>query len=349
MTDNSITTLGNYLHQSGAKYRVFDMGRRVVKLSAAEFVGFEHAKIPYPYPIKTQALFAVVFWDPEHMDKQYVWFLRFPLDEQGLLIQAARDEFLAMLLDRVGAYMLAAKGDNSIESAVKDSPYIFKPHEEKMAAFNALVTKSLDLPASPFYDAAYAYFSGETESNDWHGLGMQGVADVAARLDEHDVSLGLIKTLPVMPNEPFTTLCTFLEHAQPNASIVEVIALQVKKELQEKEPDIVRICACLRAVSNSPVQGQVELLVKQVLKHASSQNIEVLATISGRIWPLLTIDSICQLFIEQLAHNNAGQEGFNQLIADVMYMPNLRGHIMKVLRSPERSAKLSETVGNMFA
>lgn len=349
MTDNPITTLGKFLHQSGAQYRVFDMGRRVAKLSITDFVGFENAKIAYPYPLNKQALFAIVFWDPGLIDKQYVWFLRFPLDEQGLLIQAARDEFLVMLLDRVGEYMLAAEVGKNIESALKDSPYTFDPHEEKMAAFNALVTKNLNMPASPFYDAAHAYFSGQTDKNDWQSLGMQGVADVAARLDENGLSSGLIVVLPTIPIEPFLQLCAFLENAEPKVEILEVLALRVKKELQEKKPDVTVICACLRAISNSPIQGQVELLVKLVLKHSCSQNIEILATISGRIWPLLTIDPICQLFVEQLAHNNAGQEGFNQLLADVMFMPNIRTHIMQVLRSPTRSVQLSEAVGKMFA
>ena len=49
MTTEKITTLSEFLHQSGAKYRVFDMGRRVVQLSPAEFVDFEWAKNPYPY------------------------------------------------------------------------------------------------------------------------------------------------------------------------------------------------------------------------------------------------------------------------------------------------------------
>ncbi len=129
MTAHKITTLSEFLHQSGAKYRVFDMGRRVVKLSPDEFVSFEWAKKPYPYPIQKAALFGVIFWSPAIPDKHYVWFLKFPLDEQGLLIQAARDEFLVMLLDRVGECMLAAEDGNNIEGALKDSPYTFKPRE----------------------------------------------------------------------------------------------------------------------------------------------------------------------------------------------------------------------------
>ena len=349
MADNAVTTLGKFFHQSKVQYRVFDMGRRVVKLSADQFVGFENGTKPYPYPLKKHALFGLVFWHPEHADMRYVWFLSFPLDEQGLLIQAARDEFLVTVLDRVGECMLAAENGKNIEGALKDSPYTFIPHERKMAAFNAQVTKSLNLPASSFYDAALAYFTGETDKDEWQSLGMQGLADVASRADDNETAFGLIDVLPDMPKEPFINFCSFLENVEPITGIVEILALQVRNELQEKQPDIARICACLRGVSNSPVQGQAELLVKSVLKHPCGRNIEVLATISGRIWQLLAVDSVCELFVEQLARNDAGQEGFNQLLADVMYMPNLRPHIMKVIRSPNRSAELSEAVGNMFA
>ena len=85
MSEAKITTLSEFLHQSGAKYRVFDMGRRVTKLTADEFVNFEWAKKPYPLPFQRSALFGVIFWHPEAAEKHYVWFLTFPLDEQGLL------------------------------------------------------------------------------------------------------------------------------------------------------------------------------------------------------------------------------------------------------------------------
>lgn len=348
MTTDKITTLSEFLHKSGAKYRVFDMGRRIVKLSPDQFVDFEWAKKPYPYPFKKSALFGVVFWNATKVEDHYVWFLTFPLDEQGLLIQAARDEFLVMILDRVGECMLAAENGEKIEGVLKDSPYTFKPREDRMAAFNAQVTKDLTLKPSQYYDAAYAYFTGQTERDNWQALGMQGIADFATRLDDVDETLGLIKLIPSMPAEPFMMLSTFLENAQPVAGIVEILAQRVTMELQEIEPNIAQICACLRAASNSPAQGLLELMVKHVLEHDCSRNIEILATISGRIWQVLQQDLICQLFIEQLAHNNAGQEGFSQLLADVIYMPSMRPHIMKVLRSPNRSETLSKAVGIMF-
>ncbi|NOQ93913.1 MAG: DUF3549 family protein [Methylophaga sp.] len=349
MATNNITTLNEFLHHSGAKYRIFDMGRRIVKLTPDEFVEFEFAREPYPYPFKKSALFGVVFWDPKVPYKRYVWFLKLPLDEQGLLIQAARDEFLVMVLERVGESMLAAKDGKVIESALKDSPYTFKPREDRMAGFNALVRKNLSLKPSHYYDDARDYFSGQKELDTWPSLGMQGVADVAARIDDINEILNLIRLMSRLPPEPFMMFSTFLESASPVIGIVEILAQRIKAELEEKEPNIAQICACLRAVSNSAATGLVDQMVKQVLQHPCSRDIEVLATISGRIWRILKQKSLCQLYLEQLAKNNAGQAAFSQLLADVMFMPGIRPHIMKVLRSPSRSDSLSKAVGEMFS
>lgn len=348
MTSSKITTISEFLEKSGAGYQVFDMGRRVVKINTNEFSDFEGTTKPYPYPLKQHALFAVVFWNPKAAISRYIWFLNLPLDEQGLLVQAARDEFLVMLLERVGECMLAKENSKHIQGALKDCPYTFKPREEKMAAFTAQVTKNLALRPSKYYDAALAYYTGESDIKGWQSLGMQGIADVAVRLDEVEETLGLIETLHLLPEPPFMMLATFLENAEPEAGIVDIFSQHVAMQLQEKEPNIARISACLRAVSNSPVKGLVDLMVKHVLQHDCSRNIEILATISGRIWRVLEQDLICQLFIDQLAHNSAGQEGFNNLIADVIYLPGMRPHIMRVLRSPNRSNQLSQVVGNMF-
>ena len=288
------------------------------------------------------------FWNPEQVDNRYVWFLNLPLDEQGLLVQAARDEFLVMLLERVGECMLADDDGQNIESVLKDSPYTFKPREDRMAAFNAQVTKCLAVKPSQYYDDALSYFTGKVDLKSWQSLGMQGVADVASRLDDAEETLGLIQVIPSLPLEPFIMLCTFLENAQPSAGIVEELAQRVTMELQEKQPDIQQICACLRAASNSPAKGLVDLMVKHVLEHSCSHDVEVLATISGRIWRILEQDFLCSLYVEQLANNNAGQEAFSQLLADAMYMPGIRAHIMQALRSPDRSNELTKAVGKMF-
>ena len=348
MSSHQITTLSEFLHHSGAKYSVFDMGRRVTKLCSDQFFNFESAQQAYPYPLQKSALFGVVFWSPTLPDKHYIWFLKFPLDEQGLLIQGARDEFLCMLLDRVGESMLAATGSEDIEDVLNDSPYTFTPLEEKLAAFNAKANKSLGRQPSSYYHNALNYFIGDKELNSWQSLAIQGVADVAERLNEGGDTQCLIEALPKIPERPFMVLCSFLEHVEPTIGIVETLDQQIEYELQQKEPNIEKICACLRGASNSPVRALLEQMVIKTLKDDCSKKIEILAVISGRLWQLLENSQICTLFVERLAENDADYSGFSQVLADAMFMPGLREHIMKALRCPERSDTLSKRVGEMF-
>lgn len=346
--ENPITTLSAFLEHSGAKFRVFDMGRRVAKLDSETFVLFERGHRPYLYPLQRHALFGVIFWDPQRPDNRYVWFLKLPLDEQGLLIPQARDAFLVMLLERVGESMLAAADGQKIDGALKDSPYTFTPREEKMAAFNALATYQLKLPASPYFDTAYQYFTGQTDIDNWQNLAMQGVADVAVRLNELDELQGLIQTLSKLPDLPFQTLGNFLECAQPATSLVEQLSQLLSNELQKPQPNSANVMACLRAASNSPAQGLLAGMVKQTLKQDCSRDIEILAVIGGRCWTVLKQPHLANLYCEQLALNNAGQQGFSQLLADVLYMPELREPVMQALRSKDRSNALAIAVGEMF-
>lgn len=348
MDIGQINTLGKFLRQSGAKYRVFDMGRRVCKLTPEQFVSFDNCQRPYPYPFKRFAQIGIIFWHPQHAENQYVWFLQFPLDEQGLLIPDARDAFLMMLLERLGEAMLAAADGEKIQGALQDSPYTFTPRPERMAAFNAHATYALKLPPSKYYDAAYRFFTGDLPLEKWPGLAMQGLADFAVRLDTNEGTLGLIQTLPKLPAEPFHNLCTMLENGSPEAGVVEVLAQQVDIQLQEKQPDVSRIISCLRAASNSPAKGLVERMVMQVLKHRCSREIEILAVISGRIWPALVKLSICERYLEQLAQNDAGQAGFSQLLGDLLFIPGMREPVMQALRQPKRSDALTKAVGEMF-
>ncbi len=346
--ENPITTLSAFLEHSGAKFRVFDMGRRVAKLSSEAFGQFERGHQPYPYPLQRHALFGVIFWDSQRPDNRYVWFLKLPLDEQGLLIPQARDAFLMMLLERVGESMLAAADGQKIDGALKDSPYTFTPREEKMAAFNALATYHLKLPASPYFDSAYQYFTDHTDTAHWQNLAMQGVADVAVRVNEPDELKGLIQTLPKLPDVPFQTVCNFLENAQPATSLVEQLSQLLSTELQQQQPDSAKVIACLRAASNSPAQGLLAGMVEQTLTHDCSHDIEILAVIGGRCWAVLKQPHLANLYCEQLALNNAGQPGFSQLLADLLYMPELREPVMHALRSKDRSNVLAIAVGEMF-
>ena len=348
MAQAKISNLSEFLRHSGAKYRVLDLGRRVQKIPAEFFEKIENAEIPYPTPFQRTALFGIIFWHPKAANQHYVWFLRMPLDEQGLLLQSARDEFLVMVLERVGESMLAAADGQKIQGALKDSPYTFTPREDKMAAFNAQATHQLKLPPSRYYQNAYQYFTGQQHQDRWQQLAMQGVADFAIRLNDAEQALKVAQYLPELPPVPLQTFSQFLENAEPPTVLVEALADRLKSELTVQATDSVNVVAYLRAASNTTAQGLLNDMVERVLHHDCSRDIEVLAVIGGRCWQSLKQPHLASLFCEQLAQNNAGQAGFSQLLADVLFIPDMREPMMQALRSPERSAALSAAVGEML-
>ncbi|MEX1199234.1 MAG: DUF3549 family protein [Methylophaga sp.] len=348
MAQAKISNLSEFLRQSGAKYRVFDLGRRVKKIPADVFEQIENAQLPYPAPFQRTALFGIIFWHPKAETQHYIWFLQMPLDEQGLLLQSARDEFLVMVLERVGESMLAAADGQKIQGALKDSPYTFKPREDKMAAFNAQATYQLKLPPSLYYQNAYQYFTGQQNKDNWQQLAMQGVADFAIRMNDADTALAVAKYLPELPPVPLQTLSQFLENAEPPTPLVETFANQLSETLKAPATDQDKVVAYLRAVSNAPAQGLLNQMVEQTLRHDCSQDIEVLAVIAGRCWQALKQPDLASLFCEQLAQNNAGQAAFSHLLADLLFIPDMREPMMQALRSPERSEALSVAVGEMF-
>ncbi len=348
MAQTKISNLSEFLRQSGAKYRVFDLGRRVQKIPAEIFEQFENAQLPYPTPFQRTALFGIIFWHPKAEKQHYIWFLRMPLDEQSLLLQSARDEFLVMVLERVGEFMLAAADGQKIQGALKDSPYTFNPREDKMAAFNAKATYQLRLAPSQYYHNAYQYFTGQQNKDNWQQLAMQGVADFAIRLDDAETALTVAKYLPELPPVPLQTLSQFLENAEPPTPLVAAFANQLSETLQSSEAAQLKVIACLRGVSNAPAKGLLNNMIEQTLHHDCSRDIEVLAVIAGRCWQVLKQPHLAYLFCEQLAQNNAGQAAFSQLLADLLFIPEMREPIMQALRSSERSEALSVAVGEMF-
>lgn len=346
--ENPITLLSQFMTQSHLKYRVFDMGRRVTQLSPETFLSFERCQKPYPYPFQRQALLGIIFWHDAQADYHLVWFLNFPLDEQGLLDPHSRDAFLKLLLDRVGSSMLAAAEGQKLAGALQDNPYTFTPVEQKMAAFNAKARATLKLPPSSHFPAAQRYFFGESDLSNWHALSLQGIADVAIRADEGEITLDLIEIIPKLPQAVFHSLCSFLEHAQPPAGLVEVLSQKLLIELEKPQPDVPNVIACLRAASNTPAQGLLDQMIQKTLNNKVSEHVEVLAVISGRIWPILKKPVIAQLFVERLAKNDAGQLGFSQLLADSLFMPEMRAPIMQALQHPKRSQILAHAVAIMF-
>lgn len=345
---SEIPTITEFLESTGARLRLFDMGRRIVKLSRDEFLKFERNEIPYPLPQQQQAWFGILFQEQEHEAEPFIWFLRLPLDEVGHLTVAARDDFLHRLLERVGENLQATKEGRQLEDALKDNPYCFKPRDDRMAIFHAKASRAMKQPASQYYSHARQYFSGELGWDQWSFVGYQGIADVAARLEEEDNAQLLASAIPLLPARPFEALCHCLENEEIPLPLAEALFKRAQQALEESTPDLSIVSAALRGVALTRSKTTREQLIQTVLNHPCSSNPDVLAAICGRTWEPLTDAALNLPFLERLAQNSAGQEFFNQCLSDLLYLPGMRAPLLAALRNPARSEQLGEAMGALF-
>lgn len=345
--NDSITqslTISDFLADTGARVHFYDMGRRVVEIPADVIRAFEHAETPYPQPFLQCAWLGIVFQHEGAADEHHIWFLKLPLDEQGLLVQAARDDFLR----RIAETLTAENADQ--QQALEDNPHGFTPREERMAVFHAKVSKRLGQPPSQFYEHATNYFHGETGFDQWNFVGLQGIADVAARLDEDDNEQAVIDAILQLPATPFVALCSCLENEAIDSTLAQALGARIEAELQNPTEDSGSIVAGgVRGLSHCQDLGRVIDTLKTVLNHELGHNVEVLASIAGRAWEALADPGLRFRFLENLAHCEAGQQAFDGVMADLLYLPTLRRLLLADFRSAERSAQLVAAIEAFLA
>ncbi|MGM0595183.1 MAG: DUF3549 family protein [Pseudomonadota bacterium] len=345
---NTTTTLSDFFDKSHTRYRVFDMGRGIRKIDPEHFRRFESGRQPYPFPLQQQAWLGILGWNEQDKAEQFIWFLKFPLDETAHLIQATRDDFMGQLLANLGHNIQASQEGGDLQDGLKESPYGFKPKESAMAAFHAHATASLGQPPSRFYDHAKNYFDGEPGYEQWAFVGIQGIADVAARLEQDDNLQRVVKALPQLPAPALSALCGFLENENLPTELTEALLARLRQELTAEQPDINSAATLLRAFACCPATGLRDTAIRSALESPLGENVNILAAIAARNWEALQEAELARLFVEKLAHNNLGQEAFIQLMADLLYIPGMRPSLLTQLRNPERSEALSKAVGAMF-
>lgn len=341
-TDNQPLLIDLLTHADTA-IRIYDMGRRISKLSTSQFARIERQEIPYPAPYMHEAYLGLVLWNPANASENAIWFLRLPLDERGFLAQAARDDLVNRLLQN------ASNQQNGMlegEDALKDNPFVFKPDTEKMAMFHALASRAMKRTPSQGCADAAAYLKGERDTSDWQELALQGIADALLVLkDDHHAALA--KRIAEMPDAPLATLCTQLEHIQPATDICAVLEQRIKPLLTDSSASL-QLAALLRGISNSADMELKNGIIDTLLTTAHSQEAEIAVVIATRFTDQLRSPQRLHPFLEQLATSKAGQAGFSRLVAELMFMPDLRALIMVAFRSPNRSEALSAAIGQMF-
>ena len=418
----TMSSIHQFFSDIGCHFQCYNTGRLIHAVDKQTFIDFEENNIAWQSPFLQQAWLAIVFWQEKPQTAQtqiesstcqtesstsqtesstsqksstnnhYVWFLKLPLDEQAKLNLAARDDFLRRLFEALGSYLdnvqrnkyqTTAAKLNSLETAMKDNPYGFQPKEEQMANFHAIVHKQFSLPASAYYHATQHYLSDKNNFAQWSQLGLQGIADFAARLDERykDESNEQLITdsITQLPFSPFQAFAICLENQVISSQLTQAIyhklqqalehslkaALKKEHSTSDAHLELIALCvASIKASAQSADQALQIQLLSSILNSSAGTDIEVLATIAGRCWPLIAHNEILSPFLEALANTNVinkepdytpeqetiqRQAAFNTILSDLMFIPGIRSRILEKFRSPERSEQLTQAIGAFFS
>ncbi|UTT84115.1 DUF3549 family protein [Vibrio pelagius] len=324
----TIHTLTQLLKNSGCQYEIYDLGRRIQKVDNDLFADVEQGMQPYPFPLQKQAHLAISYWNEQK--QPWIWFLKFKLDERGLLSQADIGNFLKFVLEAMGTRL---SGDMSEEQQQKlsNNPYTFKPSEDKMAVFHSQVRAELSLPTSQYYEHAQHYFTGDLGWENWQTVGLQGITDMCARLGDKQNGVAIRKALRKLPSEPLYATLGALEHATLGDKLAERIQEMANDQINSQDPDLFLLSALVRALSgaDSSITKQV---VTSVLASPRLSHQEVLIGLAGRGWHTLQDATIAEQFLLRLAQTG-NQTLFNQLFADLVMIPSLRMVLLPLLNS----------------
>lgn len=341
-TSNHISSISELLSLSDSQYRIYDIGRRVDKISKEEFEKIESAQIPYPFPSQGHAFLAIAFWQKQS-NSPYLWFIKLPLDERGLLNQGARNHFIAIIIEALGGD-LSVNPTEQQEALLKKNPYHFTPAQYKLAAINSVVSVSLKQQASSYYQPAVSYLSGEQGWDNWQQIGVQGLSDFVARLTKNNNEEILTNVIEHLPVQVLSPLCSALENVLLPAKLIEKVITLYQEA--ENENNTALALSLLRALASSTQHPFSQKFILNLLEREFISE-EALIVIAGRLWPSLANDSIISSYLEHLVKGD-DLDLFMGIFKDLVAIPSTRPLLLQAIRSPNRSSKLAHAIGKLF-
>lgn len=340
----AVEGISGFFNYLGAKARYFDLGRRIQPITRDAFERADRLESPYPFPYLRAAWLGVVFWTEENKQSPMVWSLKLPLDERNQLEPGDRDRFLQQLLLSLGSNIQAAQAGKQLSAVLDNNPYAFKLPEDRQAAFHAKVSAVLKRPASRFQAATLEYLQNPTQDG-WQNLGIQGLADVAARWQVHEKLL--LNSLPQLPPPAFIGLAQLLEHEAVTAKLAQALINRLIDEVAQPSPNQALVAAAIRGLSFSQATGLRQQALIKALALLQEANVEVVAAVASRCPEDLANAELGMQFLELLA--SLGHENFIRVLTDLLALPELRPNLLEALRQPNRSATLAGAIGEFFS
>lgn len=325
----------------------YDVGRHISKITPQQAIQFDKKQQPYPYGFRKHAWLACVLAEKEAKSEAVIWFLHMPLDETGCLNLGTRDHFIKTIVDKI-----MNKGtEKGLNEALEDNPYAFKPDQERLASFHAILARDLKQAPSSFYGAFLTYLDSNDLDDEsiWSTLGYQGIADFAARLEEPNNTQRCIKALTKGPNEVIFPLCHALEHSLQKDDVVTVVC----QKLSEPDMSAIHASHWIRAISRNKFPQALFIPLFTLLgdiSHCTDDQLELIASLVAKCPHWITGQpQLLRIILEKLAHREDGLLGFKHIVTDLTQQPETRDRCWEVLRAPQASPVLQQAVGSLFS
>lgn len=340
----TISNLNELLEQGHCHYDCYDLGGRVQPLASGTFAAVAEQRAPYPYPQQHHAQFALVFWPQLQAQPQpFIWLLKLPLDERGLLDQQAQQSFIAQVVALLGQQITGALTDQQ-QQQLQQSPYLFSPSTVQQAALHAQLRARFLQPPSLHFEAVESFLH-DPQQQQWQQLGLQGIHDVAVRLAQLDsLQRQLLDQLPHLPLPFLQALAQALEHPPLPLAMIEPL-LNSLSHLPEPRQLLV-----WRMLSSRADHPAVQHALARLLQHplSSTQAADLLVLIGMRLWPALVSplasdnsNSVLPSYLQHLAaHHHA--ELRMALLQHLVRLPALRPHLLALLRRNDNPTSLRQ-------
>ena len=345
MSANSINSISEFLLHAGTEYHVFDLGRRIEPTDNQTFLEIENGSAYAPYPRQQHAWFGIVFWNKNASSQHYIWFIKLPLDEQGLVVAAARNHFLEIIVDALGK-SIAKDTENAQQ--LPDNPYSFVPNQSQLAQFNALVKSTLNHPLSEEAQKVEAYIQAP-QLVDWQQISMQSVADFVHGFSMHakrDVLEEAIKANVAIYSDVFVN--TLMETSESVSLSDNLLAMYLSKI---DDGDDINLAA-LRGASEGSFNPVINGKLIALLKKEKCQRLDILSVIAARHFEQME-PLLLSTFLEQAAKvdEKEGHQGalFAGFFSDLVQIPKLRRQVLTLLHSDANSDILSKAFERLFA
>ncbi|MBF7072262.1 DUF3549 family protein [Glaciecola sp. MH2013] len=339
MTAQTINTISEFLLQAGTEYRVYDMGRGIEAVDAQLFMNLENNLLPVPCPRAGYAWFGLVFWNKSLSHEQYIWFVKLPIDERSLIVQAARNQFLETVVEALGREL---ENTNAKGAQLPENPYVFTPSQQQLADFNALIRKELLLSARLGLSKAIAYIKSPSIQT-WEDLALQDIADLAVNIDRKDIEHAIHKNLTSLPVQVLTALCSSFENIEIDTVLSDkLISLFEGARYAEIQH------MALRGLKRSKNSQQVTQFLHELIERGHPDT-ECLVIIAGRHYRLLAQESLLRSYLLKVIEHDSSYELFKGIYSDLVQVPDTRFALLTLMRQNDLPTPLSEAIASLYA